>query len=209
MIKKITIFTLLLSLVLLTTQTSYGLNYHNFEDVWFVGPVKQLKDFTESDYDTYYQKVNKRKFSGWQNHIISQDTKVKFISQTMFVYHNDGKNSIDYHYKSKVKETRQYDIAVSGSLGINLNKNEKTFKNGLTASLKVDFKYKNQVETQEDVDLKIKIEPKTKLRYYYYGEGHITTGVAARYLFFIRRERGGFEIFNVTTHYPRLEILPI
>lgn len=209
MMKKISIIFLLLSYILITTQTSYAINYRNFEDVNFVRPIRLIHQFTEEEYETYYKHVQKRKFYGWQTYLVHEDIKVKFISETAFVYHNDGKSVIDYHYKAKTKELRHYDISVSGSIGISSNKSDKTFKNGLTASLKMDFKYKNQVEIQEETELKIKIDPQTKLRYYYYGEGLITNGVAARYVLYFLREKGGFEVFRVTTHYPRLEVLPI
>ena len=43
---------------------------------------------------------------------------------------------------------------------------------------------------------------------YVYGEGLISNGVAANYLFWIRTKRGG-EIFYVTTQYYRLEKVTI
>ena len=44
---------------------------------------------------------------------------------------------------------------------------------------------------------------------YIYGEGRISNGVAAKYFFWIRRNLGGFEYFEMTTSYQRLEKVKI
>ncbi|CCV64343.1 conserved hypothetical protein [Alteracholeplasma palmae J233] len=206
--KKFMIF-ICLSIILVLFSTTQCASYEQFEDIQFEEDFKLLSDYTEEDYNDYYSKIDKRKFSGWKINTVNKNKSVSFISETLFSYYNDGKSIIDYHYKAKNKETRQYDISVSGSIGITIGKNDKTFKNGLTQSLKVDLKSKTTKEIQEDTEIKIKIEPKTRLTYYYYGEGKITNGVAVRYFFFIKRNMGGFEIFTVTTQYPKLEIRPI
>ena len=41
------------------------------------------------------------------------------------------------------------------------------------------------------------------------GEGLISNGVAANYLFWIRTAKGGYEVFTVTTQYYRLEMVKI
>ena len=49
------------------------------------------------------------------------------------------------------------------------------------------------------------VDPGTQANLYTYGEGKISNGVASRYFFWILLDKGGYEVFSVTTQYYRLE----
>ena len=60
-------------------------------------------------------------------------------------------------------------------------------------------------EHWQKYNIEFEIDPGTQVDLYVYGEGKLTNGVAANYIFWIRERRGGFEYFVVTTQYQRLE----
>ncbi len=164
-----------------------------------------LEDFTDKDYRLYYTKVHKLKFSGWRVYIVNDDIKATYISETMFSYYNDGYTAINYEYSLERSASSKIALSATGSIGLKMNKDIPTFKNGLDSSLKLSAEYTINSTEKETYYLKFLVDPGTQVDLYVYGEGKITNGVAARYSLFIRVEKGGFEIFVVTTEYQRLE----
>lgn len=205
--KKILTFLLLISGLLLSTNVTYG--YANFETYDKVGPGKLLKDFTDDDYHAYYKKLPGNQFLGWTTYNAHEDIKIKYISETLFSYYNNGKSSLQYNYKATKKTMSSYALKVTGGIKLQTQKNNKVFGDGLQASINVEYKYENKTEETENFDIKVAIEPQTQMVLYLYGEGLITNGVAKNYFFWFEINKGGYEIFVVTTYYQRLEITPI
>lgn len=198
---------LLIALVILCTKSTYG--YANFEDFQKVGTDKLLSEYSDSDYEAYYNQLPKPLFIGWHSRHVTVDLKVKYISETLFSYYNNGKSAIQYNYKASKKTISSYSLKVTGGLKLQTKKDNKVFGDGLSASINMEYEYEHSVEEVETYDIKVSIEPKTQMVLYLYGEGNITNGVAKNYFFFLETQKGGYEIFVVTTHYQRLEITPI
>ncbi len=207
MLKKLAIVLFLLISVGIVSKQTYA--YTNVEDLTIVGGGKMLDDFTKLEYNLYYEIVGHHQFFGWHTYTVNKNIKVKYISETLFSYYNNGKSSINYQYKTTKKVVNNYDLKVSGGLKIKTDKKNKIFGDGLNASISVDSHWKTSEEVNESFDIKVSIEPKTQLTLYMYGEGKVTNGVAKNFVFWFETARGGFEIFYVTTHYQRLEITPI
>lgn len=178
--------------------------YQNYESITLTSG-KLLENFNDDDYKTYYKKVDKRKFMGWKIYKANSNVKVTYISETLFSYYNDGYTAIDYTYKLDRKVSSKLGLSASGSIGIKLSNDKKAFKNNLDGSLKLSADYTVSSEDKESYEITLKVDPGTQVDLYIYGEGKITNGVACRYIFFIRADRGGYEIFLVTTQYQRLE----
>lgn len=203
--KKIVFFILLnASFCFFGMNTLGNTSYHSFESLT-INEGKLLEDFTSSEYNTYYKKVNKRKFSGWRVHKVHQNVKVTYVTETLFSYYNDGYTAINYTFKLDRKSTTKVSLSATGSIGIKIGKDGKGFKNNLDGSLKLSAEYTQTTEDKESYEMKFQVDPGTQVDLYIYGEGKITNGVAARYLFWMRLDRGGFEVFMVTTQYQRLE----
>lgn len=183
-------------------------DYHNFESI-SLKSGKFLKDYTDKEYKEYYKKVTKRKFYGWKIYEVHKELKVTYKAETFFSYYNDGTTPIKYTYSLKKKQLKTQDISSSGSVKVSISGPIKKFKGGLDTTLKMDYSSKSSDETTEETKLTIDVDPGTMLNLYMYGEGKITNGVAANYLFWIRNALGGYEIFNVTTQYYRLEKVKI
>ena len=202
--KRLILFALFLCLLITPKVTHASSHYQSYESLT-VYQGKLLENFNEADYKDNYSKVNKRKFMGWRVHHMHKNIKVSYISDTLFSYYNDGTTAINYKYKLDRKTNTKFNISATGTIGIKMQKMEKTFKNNLDASLKLSAEYQIQSEEKESFEVSLKVDPGTQVDLYIYGEGKITNGVAARYIFWMRADRGGYEVFLITTQYHRLE----
>ncbi|MCR3905893.1 MAG: hypothetical protein NUK62_02525 [Tenericutes bacterium] len=185
-----------------TTVT--GTNYQSYEHIT-VANGKLLEDFSSKEYKSYYKHVDKRKFSGWKIYKVNNNAKATYVTETLFSYYNDGYTPIDYKYKLDRKVSTKLGISASGTIGIKNQKGAAAFKNNLDASLKLSADYTATSEDKESYEVSLKVDPGTQVDLYIYGEAKVTNGVACRYFFWIRAERGGFELFLITTQYQRLE----
>jgi len=206
--KKISIIFLNLLLFFISNKTVRADHYRNFEDIEVING-KLIDEYENKELISYYKKVDKRTFSGWKIETINRRSKVRFISETLFSYYNDGTTPIDYNFTSEESETNKYNYSATGSIGLKLDKNKSGFKSGLNSSLKIDSKSDSTKIKKEKYEMKMKVDPQTQVNLYNYGEGYLTNGVAARYLFWIRTNRGGYEIFEMSTKYYRLEKIRI
>jgi hypothetical protein len=127
------------------------------------------------------------------------------VTETIFSYYNDGYTEIDYTFKMDRKQTSKVSLSSSGSIGLKSSTGTKGFKHDLDSSLKLTSEYTETSEEKESYEISFEVDPGTQVDLYIYGEGKITNGVAARYLCWIRLDRGGFEVFMITTQYQRLE----
>ncbi len=189
-------------------QTSAATNHQNFESITLTSG-KLLEDYSLSEYRRYYRKVNRRRFFGWRTHTVTSNVKVTYISETLFSYYNDGYTAIEYSFKLDRKVSSKLSLSATGSIGIKNTTTKQGFKNNLNGSLKLSADYTVSQDDRETYEIKLKVDPGTQVNLYIYGEGKLTNGVAARYVFWVRASRGGFEIFIVTTQYQRLEKIRI
>ena len=171
---------------------------------------KLLSDFTESEYETNYKKIEKRRFMGWRTYDINKNVKAKYISKTVFSYYNSGTSRITYTYNLAETETSKFSVSVSGSISYSgTSTGNKSFKHSLQTALKIDTDYQSTSSSTTKENLDIIIDPGSVATLKIMGEGYLTNGVGAHYFFWIRTEKGGYEYFIVSTEYPRLEVLPI
>jgi len=183
-------------------------DYQAFESIE-IYEGKFLKDYTKSEYKSYYKKVSKRKFAGWRINVVHEDLKVVYKTETIFSYYNDGTTSIKYEYKFEGTNTSSRSITSTGEIGINVTGPIKQFKGGLDAKLKITSTYETTNKETETFKMQMEIDPQTMTNLYIHGEGLITNGVACRYFMWIPFEKGGFEVFVITTQYYRMEKVKI
>lgn len=168
-----------------------------------------LKDFTDDDYDSYYSKISKRKFSGWRIYYVNKEEDITYKKETIFSYYNDGYTAIDYDYKSETKKETKLSYEVSGDIKLKTKNKTTKLEKSLENSISFDFSSESSEEAKETIELSIKIDPQTKVNLYIIGEGTVTNGVAIKYLFFFKNKKGGFEIFEPISEYARLEKIRI
>lgn len=202
--KKIIFCLLIFSCALLFGISVSGESYQGYEKIEMTSG-KLLADFSDKDYTTYYKKVHKLKLSGWSVYVVNKDVKASFISETLFSYYNDGYTPIEYEYQLERKRSSKIGLSATGSIGLKSSSSVPKFKNNLESAIKLSSEYTQSDEEKETYFLKFLVDPGTQVDLYLYGEGKVTNGVAARYSLFIRVDKGGFEVFVVTTEYQRLE----
>jgi len=178
--------------------------YQSYESIT-LSEGKMLENYTKDEYKDYYSHVNQRKFLGWRVYKVNSNIKLSYISETLFSYYNDGYTPIEYTYKLDRKVTSKLGLSASGTIGVDFKNDRKVFTFDLEAQLKLTAEYTVSSEDKESIEINLEVDPGTQVDLYIYGEGKITNGVAARYVFWIRANRGGFEVFIVTTQYQRLE----
>lgn len=200
-------FLFLCLLVLVTTKNSLlraDSDYKAFQEIE-IESGKFLSDFTTKEFNEYYKKVTKRRFWGWKVNTINKDVKVTYKTETLFSYFNDGTSDIEYSYKLSKKSVTSRSLSSTGSISVDASGPIQKFKGGLDASLKIVDTSKYEKTETEETSYKAKVDAGTMLNLYIAGEGKITNGVACNYMFWIRTQKGGFEMFVVTTQYQRLE----
>ena len=202
--KFLIIVILALLLIVNSGSVNASKHYTNFEDIKLT-KGKLINDYEDKDLSKYYKKVDKKKFSGWRIEEINKRVKVTFVGETLFSYYNDGYTSMDYTYKMDTREVSKYNFSATGSIGVKTSGTKSGFKSGLDGSIKLSYTNEKQIEKKESYEIKVKVDPGTQVNLYTYGEGKITNGVAAKYFFWFRVNRGGYEVFELTTEYQRLE----
>jgi len=202
--KRIVFCLLCISLACIPTIFLEASSYQGYERIEMTSG-KLLVDFTEKEYNSYYKQVHKLKLSGWRVYLVNENIKASFISETLFSYYNDGYTPIQYEYKLERKRSSKLGISATGNIGLKVGKDVPKFKNNLESAIKLSADYTLSHDEKETYHLSFLVDPGTQVDLYIYGEGRVTNGVAARYSLFIRVEKGGFEVFVVTTEYQRLE----
>lgn len=195
---------LMMGLLLVTGMSHADSGYTNYEHLE-MSRGKLLRDYTDGEYREYYPHVDKRRFFGWRVHTVHKNVKVSYVTETLFSYYNDGFTAIDYKYKLDTQSSSKFSLSATGSIGIKTTRGEASFRNNLDGSLRLSSDYQVSRQEREIIDIALKIDPGTQVDLYIYGEGRITNGVAAYYIFWMRFDRGGYEVFVVTTQYQRLE----
>ena len=206
--KKLLIISIFLFLFMVNKTVDASEGYDTFQEIELSSGML-LRDYTEEEYNKHYQSVDKRKFWGWNVKTVNGNIKAKFLSETVFSYYNNGNTPITYEYELSKTVVNKFSISASGTIKYKIDGTVAKFKNNLDSEVKINVSNEVVGTTKEENTLQIIIDPKTVANLKVVGEGRVTNGVAAYYVFWIRTQRGGFEYFVVTTQYPRLEVLPI
>lgn len=204
--KKIIIFILLIIVSFVTYNQVFA--YETFEWYEKVGNGKLIGEFTDKDYKDYYNKVKRRMFD-WNYYEVNRNTRIKFISKTVYDYYNNGKSVINFKHKLETEETDTVNLKATGSVKIQSLKGTKIFGDGLNVSLQSTYDMTNKKIEKEIYDVDTKIEPGNQMVVYMYGEGFVSNGVAKKYVFFIEVSKGGYEVFTIASHYQKMEVTPI
>lgn len=182
--------------------------YDDFEWYEKVGNFKLLNEFSDKDYKDNYKKV-KKKFDGWSIHMVNENKKINFISETIFTYYNDGFSPLKYQHKTEREFSEDVSLKVSGGVSLKTKKDTKIFGDGLNAQIESKFSFDTKKTEKESYTINVDVMPGTKLVLSYAGEGRVTNGVAKKYLFFFEINKGGYEVFRITSQFRKMEITQI
>ena len=166
---------------------------------------KLLVDYKDEELEKYDEKINGRKFSGWNAYYITKHQKVNYTVGNVFMYKNDGTTPCTYDFEFKEEVISKRSFNVTGSIDMSVKGDIKKLKAGLDTKLKIDYSQSSTKTTRTSWSTKTQVDPGTTLIISIKGEGYIDQGVAAKYNFWIRTKKGAFEIFNVATEYYCME----
>ncbi len=199
---------IILSLVFRSIKVEASDDYNGFDEV-VMESGKLLENFTDAEYNEYYSYVDKRKFWGWNVHIVNDKVPCTYIARTVYETTNDGTEEINYEVSVTTETEVRTIINASGSISYGLSGSVKKFKNDLDAEVDLEYKYQITEGKQRTEKIKIPVEGKTKLLVTVTGQGYVTNGVASLYMFWINVEKGGFEYFTITSEYQKIEKVAI
>lgn len=203
----LTIMVLMLTLFISTnTAKASGGDYMSYPELVFEEEGHSLLvDMDDESLDGYYEKVDNKKFSGWNTYLFTKHQKVYYTAGVIFMYRNEGTSPSTYNFEFKEEEISKRSFNVTGNLEVSLKGDIKKLKAGLDVKLKIDYSSSSTKTTRTDWSTKTQVDPGTILKISIKGEGYIDQGVASKYFFWVRTKKGAFEIFNVGTEYYSME----
>ncbi|MCF7926166.1 MAG: hypothetical protein K9L74_01130 [Candidatus Izimaplasma sp.] len=208
--KKILLFSLLVFLISLSGNTSYGSDYKTFQAITFKndGGVL-LENYSDHRYDRYYDKIKGRRFWGWKVFTGFETEPVTFIKETLYIIYNAGTTPIKETFSFKQEESVKKQYNVSGTIKLSGKGKNKNFSLGLEEKLGFEIDAKTSSEYEEEFEIKVEVDPNTTLKIQICGEGKVSSGVANYYRFWYNAKHGGWEVFIITTEYYSLVKEPI
>ncbi|HOP56620.1 MAG TPA: hypothetical protein PLH02_00330 [Bacillota bacterium] len=201
--KKGFYFLLLISLFLpLLSTNAKAEEYLNYQEIVFDDDEAMLlKDFSTTNYATYYTKITKKCFSGWKLYVVNENENAEFVSETKLKIYNDGYSTIKHDITLKTSEETKFQVSASGSISTSVDGNIKKFKGSIDADIKASVTYTKTTTTSETYEFTIIVDPKTYVTIVTRGVGEVSNGVAKKYFCWIETKKGGWEIFTVKTEY--------
>ena len=200
--KKLIIISLLVFISSFYYQYTQASDYLTYQEITFEhSGAKMLEKYSNSDYDKYYNKMEKRRFWGWITYIAYENEKTYFIKETLYVIENHGETAIIETFSFKSEEDLKKQYSVTGNIGLNIKGQDSGFKLGLEQQLKHSITTTHSKAIEEEFEIKVYVDPMTKLVVSIEGEGKVSNGVAKYYRFYKNVKKGGWEIFVVTTEY--------
>ncbi len=204
--KKLAVFTiLLLGILMFANKTmAYDSDYGAFEE-FEMESGQRLEDWSTETTNELYKLTLKRKAFGWRIIYINRNVKVKYKSNTLFSYYNDGSTPIKISNEKEEEESIKRVTSVKGACKLTGKSTNKKLANGLETSIEASYTSTSEYSSKESWKIDFEVDPQTKVVMYTEGTGKITNGVAAKYSLWFRCVYGAFEIFVITSQYQRFE----
>ncbi len=200
--KKLLLVSLLFLFMSMSINKVYGAEYLSYQEITFEHQgMRFLDDYTQSMYDKYYEKVSKKKFWGWRTYTAYKTEPLSFVKETLYKIHNDGTSAITETFHFETGKTVKKQFSASGLVGLSGKGESEGFKLGLEEKLETSITAVVTTSYEEEITIKVNVDPGTTLLVQIKGEGKVSNGVAAYYVFWKPIRMGGWEVFIVTTEY--------
>ncbi|MGD9910062.1 MAG: hypothetical protein AB7U79_05620 [Candidatus Izemoplasmatales bacterium] len=180
----------------------YAEEYGTYQEIVFDNDnAKLLKEFSDEEYDDYYDLITTKRFVGWKLCVVNKNETLEFISETKLRIVNDGYSTIKHNITLTTKEETKYQISASGEVDVSVKGDVKQFKGTLDADIKASISYTKNTTTSETYEFYVIVDPNTYVTIVTRGTGELSNGVAKYYFCWIEMKKGGWETFTVTTEY--------
>ncbi len=166
---------------------------------------KLIREYTSSELKTYYSKVDKRKFSGYNSYTINNYGRASFVDATVFEYYNNGASSVSMSETTEDKLVRKSSFNVDGSLKAKVS-GGKAVKGSFESSLSSGYSLSTEQYKVTKRSFNFTLEPGYRFKIKSIGTGTFANGVSSKYLFYKRVARGTFEEFTISSLYYKMEI---
>lgn len=203
--KKILIYFLLMTIISSIKLNAYTDTGH--DDFMEIIPKNEevaiLNEMPTIQKNVALKKVKKAFFWGWRTSYLHIDEKMDYIGKIIFSRTNQSSSDITFSYnlKESISETKSFNISdsltVKGSGG-------KKIDVSLANELEVDYSAESTTSIVETLSYDITVPSGKKVTMYTTGEGKITNGCSAKYIFFIRVKYGFWEVVEVKTVYYKI-----
>lgn len=208
--KKIIFLTIMLFMLVLPTclnsAKARGGDYMSYAELEFEkSGNKLLSEYSDDELEDYDNKINSKRFSGWNTYYFKKRQKVYYTAGIKFMYKNEGETASTYKFEFKEEVISKRSFNVTGTLDVSVKGDIKKLKAGLDTKLKIDYSQSSTKTTRTTWSTNTQVDPGTTLKISIKGEGYIDQGVASKYFFWVRTKKGAFEIFNVATEYYCME----
>jgi hypothetical protein len=200
--KKLSIILMMVVVSLLYISPVSAEKYTHYQEIVFEdGDVELLKEFSKSDYKSYYKKTKKRRMFGWRIHVVNGNEPLEFVAETKIKIFNSGTTPIKYDIKLETEEEYKHQISASGEIKVSGSGKKKEFKGSVDTKIKSSITTSSTKSTSESYKFSIEVDPRTYVSIITRGSGEINNGVGSYYFFWLRTKKGGWETFTVMTEY--------
>ena len=198
----IIIFIILFTTVKLNAYTVTG--HDEFYDITINNTKYHLLvNMTSEEKSAGDKVINKSKFWGWKHYYYYIDEPMTYIGEIIFSRINNTSNDVKYNYSIKETKTISKSFNVSDKLSIK-GSGGKKINLSLANDLGIDIENTETASVVESLDYSVIVPAHKKVTLYTTGEGKITCGCSANYVFWIRNKKGYWEIVDVKTIYYKL-----
>ena len=200
--KKLFVLSVFLMFIFLNIPSIKAEDYRSYQELVFEDEdVLLLKEFSSSNYNTYYKQIKKRKMFGWMVNVVHKNEPVEFVAETKLKVYNNGYSTIKYDINLSKEVESKFQISASYGVKVEVGGTIDKFKGAVDRDIKSSISYTKVTTTKEDYSFKIDVDPKTYVKVIVRGTGEINNGVAKLYFLWMNTTKGGWEPFTVKSEY--------
>lgn len=178
--------------------------HKQFQEIIFMEEGELLRNIAQETLDAGYQKVDKRRFWGWNVHYFYINKEAEFVGEMVFARSNRTSVNMDFEYTLKEVSIKEKSLSVGGNLSIKTKGKVNEFDLGLDAVIKAETQNKETSTQTQDTKWKMTLKPNTKVTLRTVGTAEVSNGASAYYVFGIRFRKGLWEQIEVTTWFYEL-----
>lgn len=180
-------------------------DYQSFSEI-IMNEGKLLCNFTEEEYEKYYENIDKPKMFGYKVYIENNNVDASYISNTLQSIENDSDSNVTYQIDVIVETSNKTSFSASGDLNAKVSgKKGENIKADIGGECGIKYSKATSTSRTETQKLDVIVEAHSRCVIYLTGNLTVTNGVVKYYYFWLEVYSGGFEIVTLQNQYTRIE----